>query len=80
MDSHHLGRGVMDAESMLAKIKSKTLVIGISNDLLFPVKEQEFLAAHIPDAKLEVIDSVYGHDGFLLENDYITELLNNLIK
>ena len=80
MDSHHLGRGILDAESMLAKIKSKTLVIGISNDLLFPVKEQAFLAAHIPGATLEVIDSTYGHDGFLLENEHITTLLNNLIN
>jgi homoserine O-acetyltransferase len=56
------------------------LIIGISSDLLFPVKEQQFLAAHIPGARLEVIDSIYGHDGFLLENDRITSLLNDLIK
>lgn len=80
MDSHHLGRGVLDAASMLEKIKSKTLIIGISSDLLFPIKEQAFLAAHIPEARFEVIDSMYGHDGFLLENDYITDLLKNLIK
>jgi homoserine O-acetyltransferase/O-succinyltransferase len=80
MDSHHLGRGILDAESMLAKIQSKTLIIGISNDVLFPAKEQSFLAAHIPHATLEIIDSVYGHDGFLLENERITQLLNNLIK
>jgi len=80
MDSHHLGRGILEAEEMLAKINSKTLIIGISSDLLFPVKEQQFLAAHIPGARLEVIDSIYGHDGFLLENDRITSLLNDLIK
>ncbi len=80
MDSHHLGRGIMEAEEKLALIQSKTMVIGISSDLLFPVKEQSFIAAHIPNAKIEIIDSIYGHDGFLLENEKITKLLNNLIS
>lgn len=80
MDSHHLGRGGLDAASKLSKIKSKTLVVGINSDLLFPVKEQEFLVANILHAKLEVIDSIYGHDGFLLENNHLTTLLNNLIN
>ena len=80
MDSHHLGRGILEAEEMLAKIQSTTLIIGISSDVLFPVKEQKFLAAHIPHARLEIIDSMYGHDGFLLEDERITKLLNDLIK
>jgi homoserine O-acetyltransferase len=56
------------------------MIIGISSDLLFPVIEQKYLATHIPNARLEIIDSLYGHDGFLLENEKITELLNNLIS
>jgi len=76
MDSHHLGRGVLEAEEMLERIQSTTLVIGISSDLLFPVSEQRFIAKHIPGAKLEVISSIYGHDGFLIEH----EKLNGLLK
>jgi len=79
MDSHHLGRGVMEAEEKLERIKSKTLVIAISSDLLYPVIEQEFLVKHIPGAKLEIIDSFYGHDGFLLEDQKLTKILNQLI-
>ncbi len=80
MDSHHLGRGTTNAENKLSKIKSKAMIIGISSDLLFPVIEQKYLTTHIPNARLEIIDSLYGHDGFLLENEKITELLNNLIS
>lgn len=80
MDSHHLGRGVLEAEEMLERIDSRTLVIGISSDLLFPVSEQRFLAKHIPGAKLEVIESIYGHDGFLIEHEKLNELLNELIN
>jgi homoserine O-acetyltransferase len=80
MDSHHLGRGVLEAEEMLERINATTLVIGISSDLLFPVSEQQFLAKHIPGAALEVIASIYGHDGFLIEHKKLSELLKGLIK
>ena len=80
MDSHHLGRGVMEAEEMLERINSTTLVIGISSDLLFPLSEQRFLHKHIPGARLEVIESIYGHYGFLIEHEKLDELLNGLIN
>ncbi len=80
MDSHHLGRGVLEAEEMLERINATTLVIGISSDLLFPVSEQRFLAKHIPGARLEVITSIYGHDGFLIEHEKLNELLIELIN
>lgn len=79
MDSHHIGRDRMTAADALAKIKSKTLVIGIESDLLFPVAEQSFIARHIPEAKLEVIDSIYGHDGFLIEVEQISDLIRPLL-
>jgi homoserine O-acetyltransferase len=79
MDAHHLGRGVLEAEEILKAIHSKCLSIGISSDVLYPVEEQKFIAAHIPGAQLAVIESLYGHDGFLIENEKLTELLNNFL-
>ena len=75
MDSHNVGRKRESTEQALASIKAQTKVIGISSDLLFPVSEQKFLATHIPKASLHIIDSLYGHDGFLLEFEKITEIL-----
>jgi homoserine O-acetyltransferase len=80
MDSHHLGRGVMEAEEILERIESKTLVIGISSDLLYPVNEQQFLAKHIPGARLEIIESFYGHDGFLLEDEKLTTIFKAFLN
>jgi len=80
MDSHHLGRGTFEAQVRLSKIESKTLVIGISSDILYPLNEQQFIVAHIPGAKLEILDSFYGHDGFLLENEKLNIILSNLLK
>lgn len=76
MDSHNVGRGRESVEKALAKVKAKTLVIGVSSDLLFPLTEQRLLANHIPNAFYNVIDSFYGHDGFLIE----TEKLTNEVK
>lgn len=75
MDSHHLGRGRNSVENALSQITAETLVIGIDSDILFPVSEQKFIAEHIHNAKLEVISSLYGHDGFLIETDKISSLL-----
>jgi homoserine O-acetyltransferase/O-succinyltransferase len=76
MDAHQVGRGRGSMEAALSTIKSNTIVIGISSDMLFPVEEQKELAANIKDADYEEIDSFYGHDGFLIESKHITEILN----
>lgn len=73
MDSHDVGRDRGSIRQALSVVKARTLIIGISSDILFPVKEQIFLAENIPGSKLEIIDSPYGHDGFLTEGAAITE-------
>jgi homoserine O-acetyltransferase/O-succinyltransferase len=79
MDSHQVGRGRGSVEQALKKIKAKTLVIGITTDILFPLNEQQFLADYIPGAKFKAIHSPYGHDGFLLEYEKIGHLLHQLL-
>ena len=79
MDSHNVGRSRASVEWALEQIKSKALVIGISSDLLFPLTEQEFLAAHIPGASYKAIHSPYGHDGFLLEYEQIEEVIKTFL-
>lgn len=80
MDSHNVGRQRGSTEAALGKVKAETLVIGISSDLLFPLEEQQFLASNIPNAYFEVIDSQYGHDGFLVESEAITEVLGPFLE
>ncbi|NCU03970.1 MAG: alpha/beta fold hydrolase, partial [Chitinophagaceae bacterium] len=80
MDSHNVGRSRNSIELSLKEITARTLVIGISNDLLFPVSEQQFLANTINDAYFKSIESFYGHDGFLLEYDQINKAINNFLQ
>jgi homoserine O-acetyltransferase len=75
MDSQDVGRNRGGVVNALKTIQAKTLVIGIKSDTLFPIVEQEFLAKHIPGASFQVIDSLYGHDGFLIESGLMTKAI-----
>lgn len=80
MDGHHVGRGRGSAENALLLVKAKTLVIGIENDILFPIQEQRFLAKGIPFARFKAISSPYGHDGFLVETTQLNTLIKNFYQ
>ena len=80
MDAHNVGRGRGGILKALSRIKAKTLVLSLEGDLLFPPDEQDFLADHIPGAQLKLILSDYGHDGFLLEFQQISEAINLFLK
>ncbi len=74
MDSHNVARGRDSIKEALAKIKAKTLIVAINSDLLFPVSESETLAEGIKNSQLSVIESLYGHDGFLIETDQLKKV------
>jgi homoserine O-acetyltransferase len=83
MNSHDIGRDRGSVESALKEIKAKSLVVGISTDRLFPLSGQQLIAEHIGGeligGKLHVIDSEFGHDGFLIEMDIVGPLLKQLL-
>ena len=80
LDSHNIGRGRGGIKAALSAIKTKTLIIGVRSDLLFPVEEQVFCASYIPDARLEIIESIYGHDGFLVEVESMEDSISRFYK
>lgn len=78
MDTHNVGRNRAGISAALSMIRTKTVIIGIDSDLLFPVAEQKYLASKIPEAKYYEIHSIYGHDGFLIETGQLSRLLSSL--
>ena len=71
-DSHNAGRARGGTANALKSIKAETLIIGISNDMLFRAEEQQYMQQHIPNARYVEIHSAFGHDGFLLESEQLT--------
>lgn len=80
MDSHDVSRNRGRITDVLAGIKAKTLAVGVSSDLLFPVNEQELFAEHIPNATYIQIDSIFGHDGFLTETEKLNHIFRKFIQ
>ncbi|WP_282015463.1 homoserine O-acetyltransferase MetX [Marinifilum flexuosum] len=79
MDSHDVGRNRGGLGNALNEIKSRTLVIGVDSDQIFPINEQKFIADNIPQAQYLEIHSLYGHDGFLLEQEQLTKVLQSFL-
>jgi len=84
MSSHDIGRDRGGVEKALGKIKQKALVVGITSDRLFPLSGQKVIAENLGGelvgGKIHVIDSEYGHDGFLIETQIVGPLLAKLLK
>lgn len=80
MDSHNVGRSRGSVEDALQLIQAKALVVAIKSDVLFPERELAFLQTHIPRTHLEVLTSLHGHDGFLVETDQLNAALRKFYK
>lgn len=80
MDSHNIARNREKMECVLNKITSKTHLVGIESDYLFPLREQQFLNDHLPNSDLTIIDSDYGHDGFLIEFEQLSSIIKLILN
>ena len=76
MDTHDVVRGRGEIEKVLAGVDVRALFVGISSDVLYPAREVERVAALWPSARYELVESIHGHDAFLIEG----ETMNALIK
>ncbi|MER5193702.1 homoserine O-acetyltransferase MetX [Streptomyces sp. NPDC002755] len=80
MNRHDIGRGRGGTRAALRRVTARTLVAGVSSDRLYPLAQQAELAAGIPAAdRLRVIESPYGHDGFLVEVEQVAALVRELM-
>ncbi|MBQ0024896.1 MAG: homoserine O-acetyltransferase [Bacteroidales bacterium] len=78
-DSHNIGRGRGGERKALSSIKASVTVIAITSDCMFPSKDMRKMASLIPGAEFHTIDSKFGHDGFLLENEQLTRIIGPVL-
>ena len=62
----------------------EALVIGVKTDLLFPVHQQQELAeglkASVPNVIYRELDSIQGHDSFLVDMDRFRPVLHDFLR
>jgi len=75
-DTQNIARNRESLKSALSKITAKTLFVGISTDILFPHSEIRKLQNLLPASSYAQINSIYGHDAFLIE---FTQLSNIIV-
>lgn len=80
LNSHDVGRGRGGVPKALAGCPVPVVVGGITSDRLYPLRLQKELAEHLPACTdLQVVDSICGHDGFLVECDAVGELIRKTL-
>jgi|JRHI01.1.fsa_nt_gi homoserine O-acetyltransferase len=76
MNHHDVGRGRGGIRTALARVSAEVTVAGISSDRLYPLRLQHELVGAIPRAtSVEVVESVSGHDGFLVESEAVGKVI-----
>jgi homoserine O-acetyltransferase/O-succinyltransferase len=80
MNHYDLGRGYGGAEAALERVRAQVTIAGISSDRLYPLRLQYELAGLLHGAgDVHVIDSVVGHDGFLVERDAVGAVIRKAL-
>jgi len=77
MDGHDVARERGDPGRLLAATQAPVQIIGISSDLLYPMRDQTTLAHALPRSRLDELQAPQGHDAFLIKQRQINNLVTN---
>jgi homoserine O-acetyltransferase/O-succinyltransferase len=81
LNSYDAGRGRGGIRKALRDCRVPVVVGGITSDRLYPLRLQEELADLLPGCTgLHVVDSICGHDGFLVESEAVGDLIRRTLE
>ena len=80
VDSHNIARGRGSIAEALSKIEARALVVAISSDILFPPEAHVPMREHIRNVEYHLIESEFGHDGFLVEHEKLNTIIQNFLR
>jgi homoserine O-acetyltransferase len=80
VDSHNIARGRGSIAEALRQIKARTLIVAITSDILFPPEAHEPMCQHIAHNSYHLIESEFGHDGFLVEHEKLNRIIENFMN
>ncbi len=80
VDSHNVARGRGTLAEVLHTITKPTLLMACTTDLIFPPEEQAVMRENIPNNVFRLIDSPFGHDGFLVEYEQLDRIIQEFMR
>ncbi|OQO89619.1 homoserine O-acetyltransferase [Saccharomonospora piscinae] len=80
MNGHDVGRDRGGVAEALARVRARTIAVGVDSDRLYPPAQVRALADGIPGARYAELASPYGHDSFLIETEQVAALVKDLLK
>lgn len=78
LDSMNVGRGRGGVQAALSTVKARCFVISVKGDMDFPPERGKLNASMLGVPYFE-IDSPFGHDGFFIEKDQLTAILEKIL-
>ena len=80
LSTHDVGRGRGGVAQVLRSCRVPVVVGGITSDRLYPLRLQEELVELLPGCTgLNVVESIHGHDGFLIETEAVGRLIRQTL-
>ena len=80
MNSHDVGRGRGGVERALRRVSADLVVAAVDSDRLYPPRLSEEIVAATPTARpLVMVESPYGHDGFLIETHQVATAVREVL-
>jgi homoserine O-acetyltransferase len=80
MDLHDITHGRAPLREVLGSIKARLLCLGVSTDARYPAPEQKEIVAHTRQARYAEIDSIHGHDAFLIEFAQLNAVIKEFLS
>jgi homoserine O-acetyltransferase len=81
MNHHDVGRGRGGVAQALERIRAEVTVAGIASDRLYPLELQQELGRLLPGSPpVAVVESTFGHDGFLLEIEQVGAIVAEALR
>lgn len=69
LNTHDLGRERGGIQEAAKRITAKTVLLGFTHDLIYPPETIRSFADLLPNASFCLVNTKFGHDGFLTEFD-----------
>jgi homoserine O-acetyltransferase len=81
MNHHDVGRDRGGIATALCTITAQVSIAGMSSDWLYPVRLQQELGELIPTSStVDIVQTISGHDGFLVESEPLGRFLRRALE